>query len=103
MRTTITLDPDVDQPFAGPCVTVAPPFAIPSTTPYAPACALTKYRAFRQKTLLWDSNPNINWDKALQIASDLEDEEILKRWLRVSDSARCKPPALCCGSRRTPA
>jgi hypothetical protein len=34
---------------------------------------------FRQKTVSLGLNLRFNWDKALQMAADLEDEEILKK------------------------
>ena len=82
MRTTITLDPDVDQLLRRVMRDRGTSFRDTVNDAIRSGLRAHKVPRFRQKTLSLGLNPNINWDKALQIASDLEDEEILRKMAR---------------------
>jgi len=79
MRTTITLDPDVDQLLRRAMRDRGTSFR--DTVNEAIRSGLRSHRvpAFRQKTVSLGFNRRFNWDKALQMAAELEDEEILKK------------------------
>ncbi len=82
MRTTITLDPDVDQLLRRAMRERGATFR--DTVNEAIRSGLRPHRVtpFRQKTVAMGLDPRINWDKALRIASDMEDEEILRKMAR---------------------
>ncbi|NJM42191.1 MAG: antitoxin [Anaerolineae bacterium] len=81
-RTTVTLDPDVrallkrvmrerDIPFKqalNEAVRIA--FGVPNRMPR---------KRYRLKPRNMGFNPNINWDKANQLAAAMEDEEIIRK------------------------
>jgi hypothetical protein len=79
MRTTITLDPDVDQLLRRTMRERGGTFR--DTVNEAIRNGLRSHRAapYRQKTYSMGINPGYTWDKALQMAADLEDREILKK------------------------
>lgn len=82
MRTTVTLDPDVETKLRtvmrerGVSFKVAINDAVRAGLGGgggAPA------RRFRMKTAPLGLRPGVNWDKALQIAGEMEDEEIIRK------------------------
>jgi hypothetical protein len=86
MRITITLDPDVEQMLKSTMrerdVTFkdAVNSAIRKGLQTERKGAEPRRKKFRQRTYpMGVAAPGLNWDKALQIAADLEDEEILKK------------------------
>ena len=82
MRTTITLDPDVEQLLKNvlrqhdvtfkEAVNEALRAGLRGTTP-------GKQRRFRQRTFSLGTGQAFRWDKALDMASDIEDEEIIRK------------------------
>jgi len=79
MRTTLTLDPDVDQLLKRAMRERGSSFR--DTVNDAIRSGLRPHKAppFRQKTAALGLDPAVNWDKALRIASQLEDEGILRK------------------------
>jgi hypothetical protein len=82
MRTTITLDPDVDQLLRRAMRDRGTTFRDTVNEAIRSGLRAHKVPRFRQKTFSMGLNPHINWDKALQLATELEDEEILKKMAR---------------------
>lgn len=82
MRTTITLDPDVEQLLKSAIRERDITFkeAVNGAIRAGLKGVPVKRRRFRQQTFpMGPAAPGLNWDKALQIASQLEDEEIVKK------------------------
>lgn len=82
MRTTVTLDPDVDLLLQRVMRERGGSFK--ETVNAAIRSGLRSYRVtprFRQRTVSLGPS-KINLDKALQIAADLEDREIIKKMAR---------------------
>jgi hypothetical protein len=79
MRTTITLDPDVDQLLRRAMRDRGTTFRDTVNEAIRSGLRSHKVPPFRQKTVSLGFNPRFNWDKALQMAAELEDEEILKK------------------------
>jgi hypothetical protein len=81
MRTTITLDPDVDQLLRRAMRDRGTSFR--DTVNEAIRSGLRAHKAprFRQKTVSMGKS-YFNVDKALQLASELEDQEILRKMAR---------------------
>ncbi|MFP5229373.1 MAG: antitoxin [Acidobacteriota bacterium] len=82
MRTTITLDPDVDQLLRRAMRERGTTFRDTVNEAIRSGLRPHKVPPFRQKSVDMGLNPRMNWDKALQLASDLEDEEILRKMAR---------------------
>jgi hypothetical protein len=83
MRTTITLDPDVEQLLKNAMrerdvsfkEIVNDALRMGLRGPVA-----SRRKRFKQRTFaMGPAAPGFNWDKALQIASRLEDEEIMRK------------------------
>ncbi len=85
MRTTVTLDPDVEALLRkqmrerGVSFKEALNQAIRSGI--AVARGTSSARRFRQKTYRMGFNPEFRWDKALAIADAMEDEELSRKLL----------------------
>ena len=82
MRTTVTLDPDVEAMLRREMRKRGISFkkALNEAIRHGliPASARTPKR-FRQKTFSLGFRPGVNIDKALSLAASLEDEEILRK------------------------
>jgi hypothetical protein len=81
MRTTITLDPDVDQLLRRAMRNRGTSFRETVNEAIRSGLRNHKIPPFRQKTFSMGGS-RLNLDKALQIASALEDEEILRKMAR---------------------
>jgi hypothetical protein len=79
MRTTITLDPDVDQLLRRAMRDRGASFRDTVNDAIRSGLRTHKVPRFRQKTAPIGLDPNVNWDKALQISAALEDEAILRK------------------------
>lgn len=81
MRTTVTLDPDVEALLRkamrerGWSFKVALNLAVRAGLSTGSPAA----RGFRQKTYAMGFHPELGWDKALALAAALEDEEIARK------------------------
>jgi hypothetical protein len=78
MRTTITLDPDVDQLLRRVMRDRGTSFRETVNDAIRSGLRAHKVPRFRQKTAAMGKS-YFNVDKALQLAADLEDEEILRK------------------------
>jgi hypothetical protein len=81
MRTTITLDPDVEQLLKEEVRKRDITFkeAVNSAIRAGIRGSSAKRPRFRQQTFaMGPPAPGFNWDKVLQIASQLEDDEIMR-------------------------
>ena len=82
MRTTVTLDPDVEGLLRtamrerGLSFKEALNGAIRAGAKRAPAAAR---RRFSQKTFSLGAEQNFRWDKALSVAASMEDEELSRK------------------------
>lgn len=82
MRTTLTLDPDVDHLLRRAMRERGSSFRETVNDALRAGLRPHKAPAFRQKTVSLGLHPGTNWDKALAIASQLEDETILRKMAR---------------------
>jgi hypothetical protein len=78
MRTTITLDPDVDQLLRRAMRDRGTSFRDTVNEAIRSGLHTHKVPRFRQRTVSMGKS-YFNVDKALQLASELEDEEILRK------------------------
>lgn len=78
MRTTITLDPDVDQLLRRAMRDRGATFRDTVNEAIRADLRAHKVPRFRQKTVAM-GKPHFNVNKALQLASELEDQEILRK------------------------
>lgn len=78
MRTTITLDPDVDQLLRRAMRDRGATFRDTVNEAIRAGLRAHKVPRFRQKTVAM-GKPHFNVNKALQLASELEDQEILRK------------------------
>jgi hypothetical protein len=81
MRTTITLDPDVDQLLRRAMRDRGTTFRDTVNEAIRSGLRAHKVPRFRQKTVSL-GKPSFNVDKALQFAAALEDEEIMRKMVR---------------------
>jgi hypothetical protein len=83
MRTTVTLDPDVEASLQKLMRERHLTFkeALNQAVRLGSGIAMRSgaKHAFHQKTYRMGANPEFRWDKALQIASAIEDEEIVRK------------------------
>ena len=81
MRTTVTLEPDVETLLKATMRERGLSFkeALNEAVRAGLARPKRKARPFKQKTFSMGWNPNFRWDKALQIAAAIEDEEIARK------------------------
>ena len=83
MRTTVTLDPDVEASLQKLMRERRITFkeALNQAVRLGSGIALQGggKRAFQQRTFHMGTNPEFRWDKALQMASSVEDEEIVRK------------------------
>lgn len=81
MRTTITLDPDVEQMLRDLIRERDVSFkeAVNSALRSGLKGAAGKRPRFRQKTFPMGTAKGFNWDKALSMAGALEDEELMRK------------------------
>ena len=81
MRTTVTLDPDVDRLLRE--VVRERDLSFKDAVNEAIRAGLTKERPrqkpFKQKTFPMGSAKYFNWEKTLQTATELEDEELISK------------------------
>jgi hypothetical protein len=82
MRTTVTLDPDTEASLRKLMRERRLTFkeALNQAVRLGSGIALRGRggRAFRQKTYRMGANPEFRWDKALQMAAAIEDEEVVR-------------------------
>jgi hypothetical protein len=81
MRTTVTLDPDVDQLLRRAMRDRGTTFRDTVNEAIRSGLRAHKVPPFRQKTVSL-GKPSFNVDKALQFAAALEDEEIMRKMAR---------------------
>lgn len=81
MRTTVTLDPDVEAKLRAAMRErdVSFKVALNEAVRAGLTGEITPRKRFRVKSAPLGLRPELNWDKALQIAGELEDEEILRK------------------------
>ena len=81
MRTTVTLDSDVETLIRGVMTERGISFkeALNSAARAGLTHAKPKKRNFEQKTFSLGSEQGFRWDKALEAASALEDEELVRK------------------------
>lgn len=82
MRTTITLDPDVEALIRTAMKERGISFkeALNSAVRSGLTQARQKRRSFLQKSYSLGSEQNFRWDKALEAASAIEDEELCRKF-----------------------
>ncbi|HUA82570.1 MAG TPA: hypothetical protein VMB85_01830 [Bryobacteraceae bacterium] len=78
MRTTVTLDPDVEALIQKAMKERGVSFkdALNSAIRAGLTQGRQRRRPFVQKTFSLGAEQNFRWDKALQVAADIEDEEL---------------------------
>jgi hypothetical protein len=79
MRTTVTLDPDVEALVKKRMRDRGVSFKQAVNDAIRAGLVQAKKQPFRTKTYHLGLDPSINWDKALQLAGELEDQEILRK------------------------
>jgi hypothetical protein len=79
MRTTVTLDPDVAGLVRQRMAERGIGFKEALNEAVRAGLAPRTRRRFRQRTFPMGFRPEIRYDKALQIAAELEDQEILRK------------------------
>ena len=81
MRTTITLDPDVEQLLRGVLRERDVTFkeAVNEALRIGLRGVPRKRTRFRQRTFSLGAGKAFRWDKALEMASAIEDEEIIRK------------------------
>lgn len=79
MRTTVTLDPDVEALVRHKMVTGGLSFKAAVNQAIRAGLAPRAAKTFRQRTFSMGFRPNVSYERALQIASNLEDEELLRK------------------------
>ena len=79
MRTTVTLDPDVQALLKEKMSASGLTFKAAVNQAIRAGLSPKSSKPFRQRTFAMGFRPNVSYDKALQIASSLEDEELLRK------------------------
>lgn len=81
MRTTVTLDPDVEAKLRAAMRERGVSFkvAINDAVRAGLRAGTSGARRYRMPTAPLGLRPGINWDKALQIAGEMEDDEIIRK------------------------
>lgn len=82
MRTTVTLDPDVEALLRTEMRERRLPFKAALNEAIRAGLGVAKPRRakrFKMKTYRMGFEPRLPWDKALQLAGNLEDEEIVRK------------------------
>jgi hypothetical protein len=79
MRTTVTLDPDVQALIEAYMREHGVPFKEAINSAIRAGLKPSATERFRQPAFDMGSNPDISFDKALQLAALLEDEELVRK------------------------
>ncbi|MHB8507763.1 MAG: antitoxin [Candidatus Dormibacteria bacterium] len=79
MRTTVTLEPDVEALVKDLMRRESLTFKAALNRAIRAGSEPKQTRRFRQKTFTMGFRPEIPYDRALQLAADLEDQEILRK------------------------
>lgn len=81
MRTTVTLDPDVEALLRSSMKQRGQSFkeALNSAIRTGLTSSRPRPARFRQKTFRMGAEPAFRWDKALAVAESLEDDEIARK------------------------
>jgi Arc/MetJ family transcription regulator len=81
MRTTITLDPDVEQMLKNVLRERDVTFkeAVNEALRAGLKGSITKRSRFRQRSFALGAGKAFRWDKALEMASAIEDEELVRK------------------------
>ncbi len=79
MRTTITLDPDVEALIKTAMAEERLSFKQAVNQAIRAGLAPRSREPFRQRTFDMGFRPDVAYDRALQLASGLEDEELLRK------------------------
>ena len=79
MRTTVTLDPDVEALVKESMRERGIGFKEAVNDAIRAGLVPRPRERFRQKTLAMGFRPEVPYDKALRLASDLEDQELLRK------------------------
>lgn len=79
MRTTVTLDPDVDQLIKASMKERGLSFKAALNAAVRAGLTTTPGRRYQTPTGSMGYNPEVPWDKALRLAGELEDIELIRK------------------------
>jgi hypothetical protein len=79
MRTTVTLDPDVEDLIRAVMREQGIGFKEALNQAVRAGLSPRRTRRFKQRTYDLGLRPGLSYDKALQLAAELEDEEIVRK------------------------
>ena len=79
MRTTVTLDPDVEALIKSAMVEKHLSFKEAVNQAIRAGLSPRRREPFRQRTFDLGFRPDVSYDKALQLAAAVEDEEIVRK------------------------
>lgn len=79
MRTTVTLDPDVEALVKQVMRERGVTFKAALNDAVRSGLAPRRRAPFRQRTFAMGFRPDVNYDKSLRLASAIEDEEVVRK------------------------